>query len=131
MRWLRRHALVAPFGVFAVTALLVLRSGQWSGWESLSSASSLVDLGAVLYGMLAVLVERGVRMVFWALDERRKWREKRREEAMAEGRAEGRAEGQAELIAEMLAAGVPDETKQALEQWALEKGIPLDKHPRK
>ena len=62
-------------------------------------------------------------MVFWALDERRKWREKRREEAMAEG--------QAELIAEMLAAGVSDETKQALEQWARDKGISLDKHPRR
>ena len=58
-------------------------------------------------------------MVFWALDERRKWREKQREETKAE------------LIAEMLAAGVSLQTKQELEQWAREKGIPLDKHPRK
>ena len=90
--------------------------------ESLESAATLVDLGAVLYGMVAVLVERGVRMVFWALDERRKWREKRREEAMAEG--------QAELIAERLAEGIP-QTEQELEQWAREKGISLDRQPRK
>ena len=119
MRWLRLHAMIAPFGVFLVTVLLLARSGKWSGWESLESAATLVDLGAVLYGMVAVLAERGVDMVFWALEQRRKRLEERRRE------------GQAELIAEMLAAGVPDETKQALEQWARDKGIPLDKHPRK
>ena len=115
MRWLRLHALVAPFGVFVVTALLVIASGQWTGRASLDYAATLVDLGAVLYGMVAVLTERGVRMVFWALDERRKWREKRREEAKAE------------LIADMLAAGVSDETRKELEQWAREKGISLDR----
>ena len=30
-RWLRRHAIVAPFGIFAATVLLVVWSGQWSG----------------------------------------------------------------------------------------------------
>ena len=118
MRWLRLHAMIAPFGVFLVTVLLLARSGKWSGWESLESAATLVDLGAVIYAMVAVLVERGVRMVFWALDERRKWREKRREEA------------QADLIAEMLAEGIP-QTEQELEQWARKKGISLDRHPRK
>ena len=42
-----------------------------------------------------------------------------------------KAEGQAELIAEMLAAGVSAETQKELEQWARDKGIPLDKLPRK
>ena len=118
MRWLRLHAMIAPFGVFIVTVLLLARSGKWSGWESLESAATLVDLGAVIYAMVAVLVERGVRMVFWALEQRKKMIEERRKE------------GQAELIAEMLAEGIP-QTEQELEKWAREKGIPLDKHPRK
>ena len=58
--------------------------------------------------------------MFWALDERRKWRARWRAEAQAEGRAEGRAEGQAEGRAE---------TAQRYEKWlaqvAEEKGIPL------
>ena len=87
MRWIRLHAMVAPFGVFAVTLLLLARSGQWDGWESLEPAASLVDLAAVVYGMIAVLVERGVNMVFWALEQRKK----RIEERKAEGRAEERA----------------------------------------
>ena len=53
--------------------------------------ATMVDLGAVIYAMVAVLVERGGVMVFWALEQRRKWRE----ELRAQGRAEGRAEGQA------------------------------------
>ena len=68
--------------------------------------------------MIAVLVERGVRMVFWALEERKKMIASRK------------AEGQAELIADMLAEGIP-QTKEELQQWAREKGIPLDKPPRK
>ena len=58
-------------------------------------------------------------MVFWALEQRRKRLEERRKE------------GQAVLIAEMLAAGVSGETRKELEAWAQEKGISLDKHPRK
>ena len=96
MRWLRLHAMIAPFGVFAVTVFLLARSGKWSGWESLESAATLVDLGAVVYGMIAVLVERGVDMVFWALEQRQKRREKLQAEARAEGLAEGLAEGRAE-----------------------------------
>ena len=93
MRWLRLHAMIAPFGVFAVTVFLLARSGKWSGWESLESAATLVDLGAVVYGMIAVLVERGVDMVFWALEQRQKRREKLQAEARAAGLAEGRAAG--------------------------------------
>ncbi len=40
--------------------------------------------------------------------------------------AERKAQGQAELLAE----GIP-QTKQDLEQWARDKGIPLDKVSRK
>ncbi len=114
MRWLRLHAMVAPFGVFAVTLLLLARSGQWGGWDSLEPAASLVDLAAVVYGMIAVLVERGVRMVFWALDQRRQWREKRRNEA------------QADLITKMLDEGIP-QTPEDMERFARDNGITIDR----
>ena len=106
-KWLRRHAMAAPFGIFLVTIILNYISApeQWSTRESLKSVASLVDLGAVIYAAIAVLVERGVRVMFWALDERRKWRAKWRAEAQVEGRAEaftallevGRAEGNRDL----------------------------------
>ena len=115
-RWLRRHAVIAPFGIFAVTLLLVIRAGRWDGWGSLELAANLVDLGAVLYGMVAVLVEGGIKMVFWALEERRKMIENRKRL------------GKAELVAEFLAEGIP-QTKDELEQWARDNGIPLDKLP--
>lgn len=115
-RWLRRHAVIAPFGIFAVTFLLVIWSGQWDGWGSLGLAANLVDLGAVLYGMVAVLVEGGSKMVFWALEERRKMIEN------------GKRLGKAELVAEFLAEGIP-QTKEELEQWARDNEIPLDKLP--
>ena len=62
--------------------------------------------------------------MFWALDERRKWRAKAREEGRAEGLAEGREEGRQAGRAEAEAA-----TAQRYEKWlskvAEEKGIPL------
>ncbi len=115
-QWLRRHAIAAPFGIFAATVLLAVRSGQWDGWESLEMAATLVDLGAVLYAMVAVLVERGVDMVFWALE-----RKKQREQ-------ENKAKNQAEVLAQLRSEGLPQTTEE-LEQWARDKGIPLDKLP--
>ena len=78
--------------------------------------AGLVDLGAVLYAMVAVLIERGVDMVFWALE-----RKKQREQ-------ENKAKNQAEVLTELLAGEYP-RSKQELEEWAREKGIPLDKAP--
>ena len=117
-RWLIRHAIAAPFGVLAATALLVILPGHWDGWGSLELAANLVYLGAVLYGMATVLTEQGVKMVFWALEERKKMIENRK------------AQGRAEVVAEFLAEGIP-QTKEELEQWARDKGIPLDKLPRR
>ena len=108
------HAMVAPFGVFAVTLLLLARSGQWGGWDSLEPAASLVDLAAVVYGMIAVLVERGVDMVFWALEQRRIRREERRNEA------------QADLITKMLDEGIP-QTPEDMERFARDNGITIDR----
>ena len=151
IRWLRLHALFAPFGVCAATALLLVRSGQWAGWESLQAASSMVDLGAAVYGMVAVLAERSIYMIFWALEQRRKWSKEREKELQdklaqgiaqgtaegmaqgiaqgtAEGIAQGMAQGQAQVLTELLSEGIP-QTKQDLEQWAREKGIDLDNLP--
>ena len=55
-------------------------------------------------------------MVFWAL-ERKKQREQERE-----------AIGRAKVVAELLAEGIP-QTNEELEQWARDKGIPIDKVP--
>ena len=92
--WLRFHATIAPFGISATTLLLTLylEQWQWQGRASWELAGDLVDLGAALYGMVAVLGERGIIIMLWALDKRREWREKWRAEARAEGLAEGRAE---------------------------------------
>ena len=84
--WLHRHAIIAPFGVFTATMLLTwyLERWQWQGRASWEQATEQVDLGAVIYAMVAVLAEQGVNMVFWALQKRRERQEKLR----AEGRAE-------------------------------------------
>lgn len=119
--------MVAPFGVFVATLLLTtyLEHWQWQGRGSWERATEQVDMGAVLYAMAAVLVERGVRIMFWALDERRKWRAKMRAEARAEGRAEGHAEGRVEGRVEGQA-----QTRQQYEAWlasvSAKRGIPLE-----
>ena len=122
-QWLRRHAILAPFGIFAATVLLVVRSGQWDGWESLGLAAEMVDLGAVLYAMDAVLAERGVDMVFWALE-----RKKQREQERKQRELENKAKNQAELLARLLEKGII-QNNQELEQLAQEMGIPFDKLP--
>lgn len=154
-QWLRRHATAAPFGILATTLLLAfyLEKWQWHGRSSWDLATAQVDMGALLYAAAALLAERGVRLMFWALDQRRKWRAKWRAEAVAEGLAEGIAQGQAEGRAKGLAEGIAEghaeghaqgvatgiaegrvagqaETQQHYHEWlarvAQEKGIPLD-----
>lgn len=138
-RWFRRHAMFVPFGVFITTGLLTyfVETGPWGVRAFLKSAASMVDLGTVVYAMVAVSVEWVIRMWFWALDQREKWREKWRREAQAEGRAEGHAEGRAEGLAEgradllnrMWAAAHAEgnqELAEQVERIAREEGIALD-----
>ena len=97
-RWLRRHALFAPFGVCGATALLAyfaVRQGDYPSF--LMSAGALVDLGAAMYGMVAVVIEKGLDAMFWALEQRKKRIEKARAEWSAKGRAEGYAVAQKEF----------------------------------
>ena len=121
-RWLRRHAMAAPFGIFAATMLITwyVEQGQWQGPASWRVAGSLVDLGTVFYAMAAVVVERSIRFMFWALEQHQKWRARMREEGRAEGRAEGVAVGRAQAEAA---------TARRYEDWlakvAEERGIDL------
>ncbi|MXZ90811.1 MAG: hypothetical protein F4W95_05950 [Chloroflexi bacterium] len=114
MRWLRHHATVAPFGIFTATLLMTLwlAHWQWLGRTTWELMAGEVDLGAVLYTMVAVLAERGLRLMFWALDQRRKWRAKMRAEARAEGYAEAKREFDAQL--------------ERVAQEARDKGIELE-----
>ena len=124
---MRRHAIAAPVGILLVTILLtyLTQPEQWNIREGLKSAASLVDLGTVLYATVAVMLERGVRVVFWALDQRRKWRERWRAEAQAEGRAK--------LLAELVAAGQEqgnEEIAAFVERVAREQGGFFEEDPR-
>ena len=126
-RWLRLHVLAAPFGVFAATLLytLYLEQWQWQGRASWELAGAQVDMGAVLYGMAAVAVERSVVFMFWALAQRRKWQARLREEGRQEGKEEGREEGKEEGRQEGVAAN-RKEFKQWLAKVAEERNIPLE-----
>lgn len=85
---LRLHAIMLPFGVFIVTALLTRWiSGQWPGRDNLELAADLVDLSTVVYGMIALTVEGGIRLMFWALQKHLEWREAMREEGRKEMRS--------------------------------------------
>lgn len=128
IQWIRRHAVLAPFGISAATALLLYfaEQGQWRGRESWDLAAAMVDMGAVAYAMFAVLVDGGTHLMFYALQKRREWKEQRerereqlRAEALAEGRAEGRAEAEKKFNARI----------ETLEELLRERGIDLDDLP--
>ena len=115
-RWLVRHVVFVPVGTFIATYLLSLPFGVgiWNNAKDIKTASDVVDLGAVVYTTIAVLTEGSVRMIWWALDQRRKWRAKMREEAKAEVKAEAVAEVVAEVLTSGRAAANAGET---LEDW--------------
>ena len=115
--WLTRHAVAAPFGIFAAALLLAVAEGGWAGWATLGPIAAMVDLAAVIYAMQAVAFERGVNMIWWAIEQKHKRAEKAREM------------NRADLIAELLESGMP-KTNQELQEWAKERGIPVGKAPR-
>ena len=82
---MRRHALLAPFGICGATALLAYMAVARGDYPSfLMSAGELVDLGAAVYGMVAAAIEIGVETMFWALERRRQRREAFRAAVAAE-----------------------------------------------
>ena len=113
MRWPRRHAIATPFGVFAVTALLTWWiSGQWLVPDNGKLAADLVPLTGVIYGMMALTVEGGVRLMFWAWEKHQAVRESLREEGRVEGREEMRS--------------AVNQRDQVLSRMAEEKGLTLE-----
>ena len=98
MQWPRRHALAFPFGATAATALLtyLTTGGQGTLAANLKVAAEMVDLAALIYGMVAVTIEGGVRLMFWAWEKHKAVREALREEGREAGRQEGRLEGRQE-----------------------------------
>ena len=111
-----------PFGATAATALLtyLTMGGQGTLAANLKVAADLVDLAALIYGMVAVTIEGGVRLMFWAWEKHKAVREALREEGRQAGRQEGRQEGsKAGRKAERAAM------QAHLEKVSKETGIPL------
>ena len=106
--------MAAPFGIFATTLPITYwpEQWQWHGRDSRTLMSEQVDPGTVVYAMAAVRFERGARLVFWAWDERKKWRARAREEGRAEGYSEAKREFDVQL--------------QRIAEAARQQGVKLD-----
>ena len=97
--WFRNHVSVAPVGILVTTYLLSVVPSckwyiwqfwqswcSWGGWVKLDEAASLVDLGIVVYAVVAVLAERTSKMIWWSLAQKKQWEESKRQEGRQEGR---------------------------------------------
>lgn len=89
--WQVRHFAASPFGAAFMTWFWARQGRFWDHWDTVAEMASL---GAISYGIIAVLAEGGFRL-FYTLSLIGKDREKRRQE-LTEARAKGIAEGQAE-----------------------------------
>ena len=121
--WVRFHATIAPFGIFATTLLLTLylERWQWHGRASWELSGEMAEVGAMLYAMAAVLVEKGVNLMLWAWEKHK------------ERMAKRRAEIQAELLAAMQSEARADEkpvVAEVAQRVAQAQGIVLDEPPR-
>lgn len=125
--WLRWHMLAAPFGVLATALLLayLVAPEAWLSRESLRLAGTMADLGAALYAAIALLVELGVKAMFWALQQHRDWRKRVKEEGLQEGLKEGLKEGEkrGERRGERRTQA---RYRRHLARVARERGIPLE-----
>lgn len=98
-----------------------LEQWQWQGRASWELALSAVDYGAVLYAMLAVLVEKGGSLMFWAWEKHK--------ERMAKMEKRLREEGREEVLAEILSAARAEEkqtVESVVQRVAQAQGIALD-----
>ena len=124
LRWPLRHAMAAPFGVFAVTALLTWWiSGQWPGPDNGELAADLVDLAAVVYGMIALTLEGGVRLMFWAWEKHKAVREAMREEGREEMRAAVKQRDAAVKQRDKVLARVAEEKGLTLSELLEQEGV--------
>ena len=88
VRWLRRHAMITPFGAAVTTWLLsaLVGGGPWLFWHDLEPAQAMAGLGTITWGMAAVLAEGGYKLVSWAMDRRRQRRMDREIATLLEAR---------------------------------------------
>ena len=89
--WQVRHFAASPFGAALMTWFWTRQLRFWEHWDTVAEMTSL---GAVSYGIIAVLAEGGLR-VFYTLSLIGKDKQ-RREQELTEIRDKGRAEGRAE-----------------------------------
>ena len=101
--WQVRHFAASPFGAALMTWFWTDQLQFWQDWDVVADMASL---GAISYGVIAVLAEGGFR-VFYTLSQIGKDREKRRQELEA-AKTAGKAAGEA--------AGVANERKR-WQQW--------------
>ena len=106
-RWSRLHANLAPFGIALTTYLLtyfdIIGWRVWEFWkirDHLAALSDMVDLGILVYIVVALAIDRGISMIFYALEQREKRRKQRElrekrmiEEAIKDGLARGKVQG--------------------------------------
>ena len=73
-QWLRRHATIAPFTILAATVFVAwVFDGSKFQWPAIvESIASFVDLVALLYSIGALAIERGINMVWWAIEQHKK-----------------------------------------------------------
>ncbi len=74
--WQVRHFAASPFGASLMTWFW---TGQLQFWQHWDTVANMASLGAISYGVIAVLAEGGFR-VFYTLSQIGKDREKRRQE---------------------------------------------------
>ena len=75
--WQFRHAVISPFGITAMALLVTHFAGEdyRPVYKHVDKTAEWVDVSALLYGMLAVVLELGGRILFWALAQRKKERD--------------------------------------------------------
>lgn len=123
--WQVRHFAASPFGAALMTWFWMGQPRFWDHWDM---AAAMAGLGAISYGIIAVLAEGGFRL-FYTLSLIGKDRERRKrelDEAKAAGIAAGEAAGKA--------AGAAAERKRwqawnAARQQALAEGREFNEPP--
>ena len=124
--WQLLHFAATPFGI-ALTTIATTHLRYPTVRPAIANfdgMASLVSIGAVYYGMIAVVAELGGRTVFWALAQWQKDREAARREQRrrnARARAAGLAQGIEQGIEQGIAQGIEQGIEQGIGQ-GIEQG---------
>ena len=115
---LNRHLATLPLGVLFTTWVLLCITGEgtrwWSEREALTTAGQAVPFGAVLYSSSVVLLDGGVKVVFYAMAQRKEEIDRRKQE------------GRRQLLKELIEQGVqlpPELEKEAEELGVLDQPL--------